>query len=302
MKNKKKIPLWKLQQRQALPLDIKIELSKMRIREWYEYYNGLVYISFSGGKDSTVLLHLVRSMYPDVPAVFVDTGLEYPEIKDFVRTFDNTTIVRPEISFKQVLDIYGFPVISKKVARQVRELRNPTPNNKISRKLYLTGITRTGEISRNFKLAKKWRKLIDAPFDISEKCCDVMKKKPMKKYERETKRKPFIGTMADNSLQRKFSYMQTGCNNFKNGKAMPMSFWLEKDVWDYIKKKKLEYCSIYNTGVTNTGCIYCMFGIQMDKSPNRFQCMKKSHPQLYSYCINKLKIGEVLDYIDIKYD
>ena len=70
---------------QNYPLWMKVEKTKQRIREWYEYYNGEVYVSFSGGKDSTVLLHLVRSIYPDVEAVFSDTGLEYPEIKEFVK-------------------------------------------------------------------------------------------------------------------------------------------------------------------------------------------------------------------------
>lgn len=63
---------------QALPLDVKIEKTKRRIKEWYDYWDGQVYVSFSGGKDSTVLLDLVRNVcgYTDVPAVFVDTGLE----------------------------------------------------------------------------------------------------------------------------------------------------------------------------------------------------------------------------------
>ena len=104
---------------QSLPLSIKIEKTKLRIKEWYEYWNGKVHVSFSGGKDSTVLLDIVRSMYPDVLAVFSDTGLEYPEIKEFVKTFPNVTIVRPKHSFKEILTKYGYPIISKEVANTV---------------------------------------------------------------------------------------------------------------------------------------------------------------------------------------
>lgn len=74
---------------QAMPLDIKVAMTKTRIREWVkEYGTDGVYVSFSGGKDSTVLLHIVRELYPNVEAVFVDTGLEYPEIRRFVKTFE----------------------------------------------------------------------------------------------------------------------------------------------------------------------------------------------------------------------
>ena len=81
-----------LKQRQNLPLNLKIELTKRRIREFYEYFDGQVYVSFSGGKDSTVLLDIVRSLYPNVLAVFVDTGLEYPEVRQFVKSIENITI------------------------------------------------------------------------------------------------------------------------------------------------------------------------------------------------------------------
>jgi len=79
---KKRHELWQLRQMQSLPLEAKIIKSQMRIREWYEHWSGDVYVAFSGGKDSTVLLHLTRQLYPDVPAVFCDTGLEFPEIKE----------------------------------------------------------------------------------------------------------------------------------------------------------------------------------------------------------------------------
>lgn len=104
---------------QALPLSAKISMTRNRIRAWYEHYDGEVYVSFSGGKDSTVLLHLVREMYPDVPAVHVNTGLEYPEIEEFVKTFDNVEIVKPKMNFKKVCQKYGYPIISKEVAECV---------------------------------------------------------------------------------------------------------------------------------------------------------------------------------------
>ena len=66
-----------------------------------------------------MLLDIVRRLYPDVPAVFSDTGLEYPEIKEFVKTFPNVTIVRPKHSFKEILTKYGYPIISKEVANTV---------------------------------------------------------------------------------------------------------------------------------------------------------------------------------------
>jgi len=115
--------LWELKQKQSLPFQAKVYMSIARIRQWYDAFDGNVYVSFSGGKDSTVLLHLVRSIYPDVPAVYVDTGLEYPEIKAFVKTFDNITILRPEINFRQVIEKYGYPIISKDVAKKVHYAR-----------------------------------------------------------------------------------------------------------------------------------------------------------------------------------
>ena len=105
--------LWQLQQMQGLPLELKVRKTQLRIREWYEHYNGDVYVSFSGGKDSTVLLHIVREMYPDVPAVFSDTGLEFPEIRAFVKTIPNVTWLKPAMSFRQVLEKHGYPWLAR---------------------------------------------------------------------------------------------------------------------------------------------------------------------------------------------
>lgn len=115
-----------LRQWQALPLDIKINMTCSRIRAWIrEYGEDGVYISFSGGKDSTVLLDLVRNRcgYKNVRAMFIDVPTQYPELRTFAQTFDNVDIIKPKISFIQVCEKYGFPLISKEVAECVEGAR-----------------------------------------------------------------------------------------------------------------------------------------------------------------------------------
>ncbi len=117
----------RLAELQALPLERKIGITQARIIEWYNHFNGDVYVSFSGGKDSTVLLNIARSLFPDVRAVYVDTGLEYPEVKEFIREYDNVEIIRPKMSFRNVITEYGYPLISKEVAECIHYARRHTP-------------------------------------------------------------------------------------------------------------------------------------------------------------------------------
>ena len=107
----------------ALPLERKIQISQTRIIEWYTHYKGNVCVAFSGGKDSTVLLNLVRQLFPDVKAVFSNTGLEYPEIRQFATSFDNVDVVNPAMRFDQVISTYGYPIIGKEVAEAIHYAR-----------------------------------------------------------------------------------------------------------------------------------------------------------------------------------
>ena len=118
--------LAELQEKQALPLDLKIALTRNRVRAWInEFGESGVYISFSGGKDSTVLLDLVRNEYgyKNVKAMFVDVPTQYPELRQFVKTFDNVDIVQPKINFFQVCEKYGFPLFSKEISECVQGAR-----------------------------------------------------------------------------------------------------------------------------------------------------------------------------------
>lgn len=297
--------LWQLQQMQGLPLEAKVRLSKQRIREWYDHYGGKVYVSFSGGKDSTVLLHLVRALYPDVPAVFSDTGLEFPEVRAFVKTMSGVTWVKPDMTFKEVIEKYGYPVISKEQSEWIYRARLGNPN--VYRKNVL-GIMPDGSKTR-FHISEKWRYLIDAPFHIGAGCCYEMKKKPLATYAAETGRVPIIGTMAAESMLRMQKWLETGCNAFDNKKptSTPLSFWLDEDIWAYIYKNSLSYSAAYDMGYEGTGCIFCMYGVHLEHEPNRFQRLQKTHPKLWRYCMKDWDMGglglrQVLEYIGVPYE
>lgn len=257
-----------LKQKQSLPLEAKILLTKKRIQEWYDYWNGEVYVSISGGKDSTVLKHIIDSMHLDVPSVFVNTGLEYPEIQKFV--FDiksgkyscfssNVEITRPKIRFDEVLKKYGYPVISKEVSKLVNQARNAIErgeyNNWSIQKLSGTFLYKNGNKSIYNK--EKYGYLIEnAPFKISSTCCDVMKKKPAHEYQKQTGRKVILGTMADESMLRTEKWLKFGCNAFEQKgypSSQPMSFWKDQDVLHYIKQRNVPYSSAYGNIVTATG-------------------------------------------------
>lgn len=349
--------IYELRQMQAMPLEMKIRMTKERIEAWYENwtrfdilntktgktrfktidtrdkynepplkeneiiqsaYDGQVSVSFSGGKDSTVLKHIVDSMYDDVPSVFADTGLEYPEIRAFAMSQKNVITVRPRKTFKQVLTDYGYPVISKEVATNIYSARNgikrgeTEETNKQLQRLY--GVYKDKDGKQSAFNMEKYKPLIDAPFKISPRCCNAMKKTPAHTYMAETGRRPITAIMAAESRRRTERWLKSGCNAFDQASpsSAPMSFWTEQDVLQYLKRYNVPYCSVYGdirrknvidgqtsfdgfgeidgeeletTGADRTGCIFCMFGCHLEDEPNRFQRLKQTHPRQWEYCI-----------------
>lgn len=301
-----------LRTRRELPLNDKIELSLNRIVEWHEAFNGNVAVSYSGGKDSEVLLWLVRQIYPDIQAVFCNTGLEYPEIVHHVKQHENIITMRPKTPFHKVIQNHGYPLISKKIARGISILRNPTGKNQNVYRLYDQGINRFGQHVNGFQVPKRWKFLVNAPFNTSDQCCAIMKKEPMHRFEKKSGMAQYVGTLATDSKIREKIYLQHGCNAFDVAapRSTPLGFWTEQDILTCLKTHNIPYAPVYGnivtdpktetlktTGARRTGCVFCAFGLHLDDTPNRFQLMHETHPDLWSYCMEKLGMKTVFKYI-----
>lgn len=326
--------LWELKQMQSLPLQAKIQMTRQRIRAWIdEFGEDGVYVSFSGGKDSTVLLDIVRKDYPNIEAVFVNTGLEYPSVRQFALSKENVTELRPTMNFRDVIIRYGYPIISKEVSQALWEAQKSVRDGRnipIYRLKKLNGEAVDKDGNPSQYNIPQWKFLLDAPFNISHKCCDVMKKNPAKKYEKDNESVGIIATMADESRLRKEKWLKHGCNAFelKRPQSNPMSFWTEQDVLTYIHTYNLTIADAYGqvvrdwdkdglvegqielfekyaeiipgyelpnktyktTGCKRTGCIFCGFGITQDKQ--RFVRLSEQEPKLCDYVMRGGEFSE----------
>lgn len=305
-----------LLQMQSLPLHLKIHKTCARIREWYDYHDGDIYVAFSGGIGSTVLADIARRLYPNIPLVFCNTGQEITAITQFVSSCKDVTTIRPKHAYKWVLDNYGYPVVSKEISKNISRYRNT--KSEVQRELRLHGGINpaSGKVQKSGVIPKKYHYLIDAPFKISDVCCDILKKNPFKKYDKETGRSPMTGEMADDSNRRDMQYRKRGCNYYgKQHKSTPLGFWTGQDILSYILAFNVPYCSAYGkieyepttdrlftTGEQHTGCGGCMFAIQNEPcNNNRFTRMKNYDPIRYDIYINKYGQGAVMDYMGVSY-
>ena len=310
---------------QAKTLEEKIQISTARIIEWYESWNGQVYISNSGGVDSTVLSHLVHRVYPNVVDVYCDTGLEYPELREFIMSKQNVVVLKPKMSFIKILTKYGYPMISKEVSRDVGVARHK-PDGKTAEKF-----DPNSDFSKKYGerwCLQRYTYLLNAPFCCTNRCCNIMKKEPMHQYNKETNSHPYIGVMTEESNLRKRIWLNQGCNAFENKvpQSTPLAFWTKSDVLHYIVKYNVPYAKeIYGdivcengvyttTKQKRTGCIFCGFGCHLER-PNKFQTLAQTHPTLWDYCMRGGKYDEsgkwvpdkglgmakVLDFINVKW-
>lgn len=317
-----------LRSMQAAPLSVKVLMTKERIRHWAnEYGEGNVYVSFSGGKDSTVLLDIAKQMIPTIKATFFNTGLEYPEVRTFALSHENVEEIRPlwgkagkshgkdadaVITFKDTLTYYGYPLLGKQMANAIEGARTAPGKSRWKR---MHGMYRRVDGKKSIYDYSHYLPILELPVMISDNCCHVNKKTPAYIYERRTGSKPMTAMMAEESVQRTQAWLKTGCNAFAADLPVssPMAFWTEQDVLRYIVEHDIKIASVYGnivwedadglpydakvfpapegcklhcTGCTRTGCVFCAFGLHLEKGETRFQRLRRTHPKLYDFCMS----------------
>lgn len=302
-----------LLQMQSLPLFAKIQMTNYRIRQWYDAFDGNVYVSRSGGKDSDALGYLVHELYPDVPQVFCNTGLELKSVREHGLEIADV-VLRPKMSFLEVLTHYGYPVVSKEVSQAVYECQRAKANGKDAPSYRMDKFNGL-KLDKNGKKSSynmdKYKFLLDAPFRISHLCCNKIKKMPAKEYEKATGQKPYIGTMASESRLRSQKWMKFGCNAYEAERqtSQPLSFWTEQDILQFIKEYNVPIAKAYGdivyvdenglqyesvllsndktslttTGAKRTGCAFCLFGVGKGLDEDRFLRLKEMEPATYDY-------------------
>lgn len=327
---------------QALPYEVKIKRAELRAREYIEKLDDMelnAHVSV-GGLDSIVLLLFLRHIGIDVPAISV-SALEDKSIQRIHRELGVISIPpgKPKV---QILQEYGFPVISKKIAGRIDTLQRPTEKNKTVRHAIITGeCGAQGHYAKNshMKLPQKWLELFAgyenetenvnykiAPFKVSNKCCLYMKEQPCDRWAKEHKSRPYLGLMASEGGQREETLTEHGCNYFGKGviRSAPFAPFLRQDLLQLALDLKAPVPEIYGTierrpdgtlyttGAQRTGCSMCGFGVHMETRPHRFDRLRVRNPKewefwMYRCCTDpetgeKFGWGRVLDYIGVEWE
>lgn len=281
-------------------LDMHVTEAMHRIEELYYETDGHCYVSFSGGKDSTVLLALIKlceDIYTipkdGIPAVFSNTGIEMGVTADFVRWvkdnwYRNTVILRPEHSFDWVLKNKGKPVKSKLRSEFLNRWHTEKRTDNVKRNL-VDGITNTGHRARRTVLADKDMHMLHDEFPIlpSQECCRILKKTPFKAYAKENGKRGYAygirtaegGARSMNAVLHKGGKICTTISGGYIQKA-PIVDWPDEVLEEFIQKYNVPLSDAYTKyGFHRTGCMACPFALDVadnlkylhDHEPNRYK-------------------------------
>lgn len=286
-----KQPKGRLAYLQAMSLQEKIRRTQNLIYEWLSEYPDAV-VSFSGGKDSLVLLTIARTVEKNIGSVFFNTGVEFPYMAKFAED-NGVKVIQPKDSFLDIVHNVGVPLISKEVA----QLSTAKEGTEMYDRLTGQGNYAPHGYRRAFNLEKyKW--VLNAPFKLTATCCDKLKKKPAKQFDN-----MIVGTRADESMLRTQAWYRTGCNAYEKHKSTPIAFWREQDVLEYLFRNHIPLAKPYGdivyatvsyrcTGCQRTGCMWCLFGAHLeDEEHSRILWLKRNIPSAYDFMMRDDKQG-----------
>lgn len=330
------------QELQKLPYREKVQYAAGLAQAFYEEMNGACYVAV-GGLDSITLYLFLRSLGIDVPGISV-SSLEDVSIQKVHRALGIQSLKparKEDGSYwnkRSVIQAFGFPVLSKEIARKINVLQHPTAKNATVRHAIITGETGAyGGYRKNtrMKLPQKWLNKFggyenqaegvqyDVPdFQVSDKCCYYLKEKPCNDYARETGRFPYMGLMASEGGRRQKTLMLHGCNYITptTKRSCPFAIFERQDLLQLALDLEAPVPDIYGsivresdgklktTKAQRTGCSMCGFGIHLEQRPHRFDRLRKQNPkewEMWMHHVVQRKDGSwygwghVLDYIGV---
>lgn len=250
------------------------------IRKIYHDYDleHKAYISFSGGKDSCVLSALFDEAVPEnkIPRVYINTGIEYSAIVDYVRERERDdprfVEIKPTKPIKQVLETYGYPFKSKEHSVYVMMAMNGSHTKSCQRYFLHVDNGSKKKILCPKKLQYQYK---NPPFKISDRCCYKLKKEPAHLWEKEHKRP--IAILGLRQGEGGLRARSNGCvlfdgkRNLKKFKPLnPVSKDFEN--W-YIKSRNIKLCKLYYPpfNFERTGCKGCPFNLELQKDLNTME-------------------------------
>lgn len=305
----------------------KLSVATERILEWQELCadEGKNYAVSVGGLDSIVLLLFVRKVLGDCEGISV-SALEDTSIQKVHKDL-GVTIIKPDMNFVEVLNNYGFPIISKQIAGKLEHLQIPREQAD-KRKLYYNHALMTGETgpwggfvkSDSMIMEDRWLELFGghykedrpdldckvAPFKVSACCCDLMKETPSKRYQKEHNIYPFLGLMQVEGGQRRFSLRKYGCNYVGKDtvRSCPFNYFSRQDLLRLALELDAPVPEIYGkivrdqdgklrtTKAQRTGCMMCGFGIHLESRPHRFDRLKERNPKYWEFLMYRCVTDE----------
>lgn len=263
-------------------------------------------ISYSAGRDSTVLSHLMVEQMglKHIAHVMSNTRMEYPETLQMFKVWKLWLMERgvechqvfPDLRPKELWPKIGVPLWSKQVAYKYRKFA-ASPSDKMPAHV-------PDDLQDKFRQAKK------AGLKITEKCCDYLKKKPMKKWDKEHGvTGHFTGVRCTESRSRRLAWITSGAlyQAVTHGNmwiANPLAFWSDQDVARYLVENDIKVLrpDTINGG---SGCVTCMFGCRsraQEGTPNAMQDLKTRNPKMWKTALDDWGYREVLDQLEIPYE